>query len=156
MYYSKKIRFLSSGAAVFIAATIFFASDTSHGQVQNSPLGECMAQETTGADREHFAKWIFSVLSQHPIVSENASFGDVEKELINRKTALLMTRLIGEDCAAEARASYNAGGVNAIATAYRVMGRVAVQELFRNDSVVTYGRKYWEYIEDDSFGGILE
>lgn len=129
---------------------------SSHAQMSTNVLGECMAKETTGAEREHFAKWIFSIMANHPVAEQYSRINENERERIDRETATLVTRLIVTDCAEEARTAYGTGGERALMNAFRTMGEIAVQELFRDENVNRRSESWLKYLDEDTFDSLLE
>jgi hypothetical protein len=142
---------------IVVIATLIIAvtSGMSNAQLQTNALGECMAQQTSGADREHFAKWIFSVLALHPVAEPLANVSDGERERIDSQMAMLVTRLIAEDCMEEAKVALNRDEQEFI-NAFRLMGEIAVQELFRDQGVNQASENYIKYLDDENFSFLFE
>ena len=128
---------------------------TTSAQIPNNALGECMAQQTTGAEREHFAKWIFSIMTQHPVARPYSDISANEREIIDKQAATLLTRLITTDCSREARNTYINGGEQAVVNAFKTMGEIAMQELFRNRAVAESAENYYKYLDMDAFNRIF-
>ena len=142
-------------ALLLVIVSLALTMTTTNAQIPNNALGECMAQQTTGAEREHFAKWIFSIMAQHPVAAPYSDISAAEREIIDKQTATLLTRLITNDCSSEARETYINGGDRAIINAFRAMGEIAMQELFRNRAVAESAENYYKYLDMDAFNRIL-
>jgi hypothetical protein len=138
---------------VFLSVAI---ASPSFGQEPANPLANCMAQKTTGADREHFAKWIFAVIAKHPVAAPFSNIEEAERDRIDIKTADLITRLLTDECVDATRTTFRESGEVGVIDAFRVMGEIAIQELFRNDEVLRSSENYVKYLDEDLFSKIFE
>jgi len=138
-----------------IALAIGLTTSPAIAQSPSNALGNCMAQQTTGADREHFAKWIFSVIAEHPVTEPLSNISEGERERIDSKMAILVTRLVAEDCRQEAKTTLDSGGDQEFLNAFRAMGEIAMQEIFRNKRVAQSSENYIKYLDYEDFGDLF-
>jgi hypothetical protein len=118
-------------AAAFVAT---LALPTHAGPYQVA-LGSCMADRTTGKDRKELAQWMFSAMAAHPSM-RNLSNIDLEtRRGIDQAMGRLVTRLVTEDCAKEARELIDKEGGPALGGAFEALGRTAMQELMSDRGV---------------------
>ena len=140
----------------FIALIIALTTPVSYAQTSTTALGECLAKSTSGADREHFAKWIFSIMAKHPEAEPLSDISEGERERIDSQSAMLLTRLITEDCSQEARTTARTGGQRALMKSFKTMGEIAMQEIFRDESVIRSSENYLKYLDDDIFADVFQ
>ena len=143
-----------------IIALIFLifgmSASISNAQTPVTTLGDCMAQKTTGADREHLAKWVFTIMALHPALENLSSISDDERQATDLLTAMLVTRLITENCPREAVTTSRRGGKRAVMKAFNTMGQIAMQELLRNERVASGGEKFAKYIDWNKINSLSE
>jgi hypothetical protein len=98
-------------------------------------LGSCLADKTTGKDRRELARWVYLAMSEHPDMKRLSSIPGDAKEDALKVTGALVTRLLAEDCAAQAREAIKREGPGSFTDAFGVLGRLAMQELMTNADV---------------------
>ena len=126
-------------------------------QSQSDALGTCLADNTTGRDRKDLAKWLFLAMAAHPEITAYAAPDTAAASTESAKTiGGLVTRLLTESCANEAKAAIKSGG-SAFEAAFRKLGEVAMQELMTDKSVTTAIGRFEQYLDQDrikkTFGG---
>lgn len=136
---------------ILSAASVMPAS----AQVPHNALAICIAQQTTGADREHFALWFFAIVSKHPVAAPLANVRQTDHERIDMQTADLIERLLTEDCLEAARITLRRSGEEGLGNAFRELGEIAVKELFRNEEVVKSSMNYMKYLDEDLFSKLF-
>jgi hypothetical protein len=117
------------GAALFCSATPASAD------IYADDLSRCLVRSTSAEDRIAFTQWMFSAMSTNPNVAGLANVTTEQRASYSRTTALLMQRLLLEDCRAETIAAIRYEGEATIATSFEVVGRVAMTELMNDPAV---------------------
>jgi hypothetical protein len=81
-------------------------------------------------------KWVFAALSAHPEMRLDVSITAAQRQESSRLAALLMQRLMIEDCRSEMVAAVKYEGNSAVESAFRVLGEVATRGLMTNAEVM--------------------
>jgi hypothetical protein len=98
-------------------------------------LSSCLADNTTGKDRRDLARWVYVAMSQHPEMARLAAIPAEAKEDAFKTTGGLVTRLLSENCAPQARDAIKHEGTASFKGAFEVLGRLAMMELTTNSDV---------------------
>jgi hypothetical protein len=113
-------------------------------------LQKCLADNTTGRDRKDLAKWVFLSMAAHPEIRQYAA-ADMTAAVdeSSRTMGALVTRLITDSCATEAKAVLGAGGSPAVSfqVAFRSLGELAMQELMADKSVTQSMGLFQRYLD---------
>ena len=105
-------------------------------QDQRDPLGACLADNTTGRDRNDLATWIFLAMAAHPDIRRMAPADLDAVATESAKTmGALVTRLLAESCVEEAKTAAKEGRSSAFVEAFRRLGEVAMAELMADGAV---------------------
>jgi hypothetical protein len=120
---------------LLLAAACVFASTQAMAGPATDALSACLADNTTGKDRKDLVRWIFSAMAAHPQMAELSNVSSGKREEIMVAAGRMMTRLIGEACAAQTRAAVRQDGSVAVSKAFEEIGRLAMQELMTNPKV---------------------
>lgn len=120
-------------------------------------LGTCFVDNTTGKDRKELARWIFMAVTAHPDIRELSAATEEQIVQSNKNMAILVTRLLTENCTAEVRAARNeGGGANTnMFQAFKSLGEVAMQELMGNRNVAKSVGDYVQYLDKKKIEGVL-
>ena len=95
------------------------------------------------------AKWVFFAMAAHPEIKEFARVPEQVKDATDKQIALVVTRLLTEDCLAEAKAGFKQEGQAAIVSAFELVGKVAMQELMTNKDVLESIGDYAKYLDNE-------
>lgn len=98
-------------------------------------LGVCFNDSMTGHERKELAKWIFLGIATHSTIQPFANVTDQDRDDANRFLGALVTRLLTENCPAQAKAAFQDNGAKAFEHAFKVVGEVAMQELMTEPAV---------------------
>lgn len=131
-------------AAVILAAA--FASPATAGPYTDA-LGACLADSTTGKDRKELARWIFAAMSSHPEMRDLSALSAHGREQVFRSAGVLVTRLLSESCAQQARAAMKNEGPSSFEFAFGTLGRLAMQELMTNAEVRASVSGFERYVD---------
>jgi hypothetical protein len=102
---------------------------------QAQALSSCLSDHTSGKERKSLARWIFLAMAAHPEMKDISAATDEAKRLADEFMGKLVTKLISEDCAKEARAAMDKEGGGAMEFAFGSLGELAMQELMTNPAV---------------------
>jgi len=98
-------------------------------------LGKKLVSSTTRAEKALFVRWIFFAMALHPDLKEMSAISPAQREETNRAVAQMMTRMLTETCAVEAKEAVRYEGASAIEGAFNLLGQIAARELFSNPDV---------------------
>lgn len=119
-----------------------------------STLGSCMVDSMTGKERKEMAQWIFFAIAAHPEIKEYSNVPEAIKNTTDMHMAKLVTRLLTEDCLAQAKAAVKQEGNAAIVGAFELVGKVAMQELMRSNEVSNSIGAYAKYLDQEKLKSI--
>lgn len=77
-----------------------------------------------------------------------------DKEAYLESFADIFTRLVTQDCRAEAELAFKYEGAVAAETSFQLLGQVAMEDLMTNPRVDAYFGSLESYIDEDDFDGI--
>ncbi len=106
-------------------------------QTGSTNLGMCLADSTSGKDRQDLGRLIVIAMAQHPAMSDSITVPQARVEQINKTAAQIFERLMAVDCKTELKDTYKSGGAKAIEAAFGVLGKVAVDEVMNDRGVQT-------------------
>ncbi len=138
---------------ITLLSTLLFATPANAGPASDA-LGVCLIDSLNGKERKTLAKWIFLGMAAHPDMSKLA---DVPPELQLETDIFigeLLTRLLTEDCIAETKEAFSTESTLAFATAFELVGKVAMQELMTNTDVSTALTGYNEFVDLHKLGDL--
>lgn len=98
-------------------------------------LGKRLVASTTPAEKRILVRWMFASMSLHPDLKDFVSMTPAQRTDANKAFAKLITRMITETCATEAREAVKYEGASALESAFSLFGQVAARELFANPKV---------------------
>jgi hypothetical protein len=136
---------------LLLGALILISSITTNiyaGQKTNE-LGVCLTDSLTGKERKNLAKWIFFSMSVHPEISIHFKVPEQTIDKNNEYVGNLMTRLLAEDCPNQTKAALKEAGSTAMENAFEIVGRVAMQELMRDQSVTSTIGGFEKYLDTE-------
>ena len=112
-------------------------------------LGTCMIDFLNGRERKELGKWIFLGMSAHPEISQLTNVTGATRDESDQYIGMLITRLLTEDCKAEAKnAMINESSV-ALTSAFELVGRVAMQELMTDSNVSNALSGFEKYLDTE-------
>lgn len=122
------------------------AAPTASAGVFSDELARCLVRSTSKSDKQQLMVWMFATYSLNPAISRYVSISRTERVHINKRTARLFERLIGEDCSSEASKALRYEGFRAFRKAFRVLGRIAGRQMASTPAVSEGMTKFIEYI----------
>lgn len=106
-----------------------------HAGPASDALSACLADKVSDKDRVALARWLYSAMSAHPGLGEEAKITAAEREADNRAVGTLFTRLVSTDCASLFKKSYDTEGEAGSNAAFAQLGRIALQEIMSSPEV---------------------
>jgi hypothetical protein len=119
-------------------------------------LSECIVGNSTGNDRVLVARWVGVSLASAPQLVGVVTVDQAEREQVDRQMAALFTRLITVDCLAQSRSLLADGQADALGSAFRQLGFVAIQELTANPGASAAMESFAGYLEEDAFSALQQ
>lgn len=142
-------------AAFCLIGSALFSGPATAGPAADA-LGVCLGDNTTGKDRKDLAQWIFVAMAAHPEIKPLSAVTEAGRDALDRKLAALATRLLTENCRAEAKAAVTESGNVAIESAFGVLGRLAMAEVMSNPAVSEAIVRYAKYLDQATFESVLK
>ena len=128
--------------------------------VKASPAGEslgvCMVDSLTGKERKQLAQWIFFAMAAHPDIKEFSKVSVEAQSKTNEYIGKLVSRLVTENCSEQLKAAVKEDGQAAIAGAFELVGKVAMQELMSNKEVIASISGYAKFVDQEKLGALLK
>ncbi len=134
--------------AVMIACLL--SSSVQAGRAANI-LGVCLTDSMTGRERKNLAKWIFFAIAAHPEIKSYSRVTETDQDQTNQLVGKLITRLMTEDCPAQAKAALKKDGAAALEQAFGLVGQVAMQELMTDNAVSQSISGFENYLDQAKF-----
>lgn len=98
-------------------------------------LSQCLVKNTDEEDRKSLAKWIFSVIAQHPDIKEFTSITPEQQKAIEKTAIDLFARLITQDCRSEFISVIKYEPEQGIFISFKTLGEVSMMTLMTNPVV---------------------
>jgi hypothetical protein len=119
-------------------------------------LGSCMANSLASNERKELAKWIFFIMSSHPDIQQYSQVTVEARRSTDEYAAKLITRLLTENCATQAKTAVKADGQKALGKAFETVGGVAMQELMSNKEVTTSMLGYTKFLDFNKLSTVIK
>jgi hypothetical protein len=118
-------------------------------------LSTCLADNTTGRDRKEMARWVFVGMASHPEIKTLSNITQAKRDELDKSMAVLVTRLMTESCAVQARSAMEKDGGEAFKVAFGVVGKLAMQELMSNPNVNAAFSDFTKYMDPKKINSAL-
>ena len=118
-------------------------------------LTNCVANNTTGKDRKELAQWVFIAMAAHPEIQPLANVTEASRDKFDKKLAVLATRLIAEQCRAEAKTAIEQEGSESFEAAFGALGKLAMRELMSSPAVNESFTRYTKYLDKSKFNAVF-
>ncbi|MBS1139287.1 MAG: hypothetical protein H6R13_740 [Proteobacteria bacterium] len=93
------------------------------------------------------ARWVFVGMASHPEIKTLSNVTQENRDTFDKTMANLVTRLMTENCLAQARSAMEKDGGEAFKVAFGVVGKLAMQELMSNPNVNASFSDFAKYID---------
>jgi hypothetical protein len=153
-----EIDYMKSTASIYAALVISAGCVTTSSAVAGpaaDSLGVCLSDSTTGKERKDLARWVYIGMSAHPDIQGLSIINDSQREGSDRVIASLVTRLLTENCRAQAKLALEKEGAASFEAAFSSLGRVAMRELMSNQRVNAAFENYAKYLDVNKVASIL-
>ena len=141
--------------SIATALTLTLAS-VAPSYAQSDELGRCMADNTTGKDRKELARWIFISVAAHPNMFDISRVSKDASEQSSRAMAAIVTRLLTESCANEAKAVVKSEGRQGMKRAFEILGQLAMLELTSDKQVSASVGGFERYLDRAKFDAVFD
>jgi|ETNmetMinimDraft_26_1059896.scaffolds.fasta_scaffold26824_1 hypothetical protein len=138
----------------FFVSTICLVSFPATATNDTHIFATCLTDSLNGKERKLLAKWIFAAMAAHPEIIELSSVSADTKNQIDQSVGILITRLLTLDCREELVGAL-AQDPLAIENAFRVVGEVAMVELYSDKSVTSSLTNYIQYVDMKAVNSIM-
>lgn len=122
-----------------------------HANQEAQALGVCLTDSLNGKERKKLAKWIYFGLSAHSTIKPYSTVSENDLEESDKYVGTLITRLLTENCPAQAKSAYDKGGAGAFEYAFGVVGQVAMQEIMAESNVSQALQSFENYLDKEKF-----
>lgn len=114
---------------LFFAAAMAFAlsSGQAFAGVYSDDLGKCLVASSSPKDQVVLMRWLFSAFSANPNLKPMVASTAEQREGYNKDAAVLLQRLLLEDCRKEAVAALKNEGASALESSFAILGQVAAR-----------------------------
>ena len=119
-------------------------------------LGVCLTDSLDGKERKSLAKWIFFGMSTHSTIEQYSNIATEDIESSDRYVGYLVTRLLTEDCPEQAKLAFEEGGTGGLEYAFRIVGRVAMQEIMAEAKVSQSLGAFEKYLDREKFSKVFD
>lgn len=110
-------------------------------------LSTCFSGNNSGKDRKQFARLMFVSMAAHPEMRDLAGPLKDAKEEASREVGKMVTRLLAENCTAQAKAVIKNEGGGSFQESFGVLGQLAMQELMSSKEVSIAIGSFENYID---------
>ena len=141
----------SAGIASALLLALAAAVPQANAGPATDALSTCLADSTTGKDRKELARWVYAGMSAHPEIRNLSKVSPEARDGFDRSIAEILTRLLTENCNAEAAHALKAEGAASFEAAFGSVGRLAMQELMSNAEVKAAFGGYEKYVDQKRF-----
>ncbi|MDN3717750.1 hypothetical protein [Vibrio breoganii] len=147
---------MNKGMRILILCIGLLSTATMQASQEGQDLGVCLSDSLNGKERKLLVRWTYFGLSTHSTIKPYSNISKADIDNTNKQVAVLMMRLITEDCPKEASTAYEANGSKAIEQAFGIVGQVAFQELMNEPSVLQSFEGYLDYIDEDKINKVFK
>ncbi len=145
------MRFLT----IFLLSLAILSPHAAIASPTSDTLGTCLKDNTNGKDRKALARWIFLAISAHPEIRQLSVATDAIRLDSDKGTAVLVTRLLTENCRAETRAVVAKDGNPGLFSAFKLLGEVAMTELMTDPGVSAAISNYAQFVDKKKIEEVL-
>ena len=139
----------------FIAAAICtLFSPTSQAGPFSDQMARCIVDKTTQPEKIMFMQWLYAGMSKHPNLAGMSTISDSQGIRFSQLTADIVIDLMTDRCGHETKQAMRYEGENAAASAFKILGQVAMKELMVDQDVNSFISGLGRYIDEDAFDEI--
>ena len=112
-------------------------------------MAKCLVKSSSADDKSLFMKWLFAAIALHPDVQAMATITPAQRDDLNRRTALLIQKLLTDSCRAAAQQAVRYEGPATIQYAFQVFGQAAAGDLFASPQVAAGMKDLAKYLDKE-------
>jgi hypothetical protein len=135
------------GTALVLIAGLY--SSVASAGIYTDDLSKCLVKSANPDDQILLVQWMFSAFSLHPAVEPLVTLSPQQRDLLNRKSAELLQRLLLEDCRNETVAALKYEGPGAMEAGFKTLGEVAGRGLMTDPRVAQALQGLASYLDRD-------
>lgn len=110
-------------------------------------LSNCLVKSTTATDKKIVLQWTFVALSTHPDLKAYSNVTDVQKDQLDKNLAMVLQRILVEQCSSQTKAVIAAEGVQAVGDSFQELGRTTGEEILENPEVKSQLKGVLRYVD---------
>ncbi|WP_406565317.1 hypothetical protein [Acinetobacter chinensis] len=110
-------------------------------------LSECLVKSTTAADKTAVLQWTFVALSAHPELKKFSNVTEEQKTQLDKNLALVLQRILTEQCSAQTKAVIQAEGIQAVGDSFQELGSITGEEILKTPEVKDQLKGVVRYID---------
>lgn len=149
------MRKIVTALAVSITCSALIPSFVIAGPATDS-LAACLADNTTGRERKDMARWVYAAMSTHPELQGLSTVSDESRDELDKTIAAMFTKLLTENCPAEAKLTVKQDGIAGFQTAFGTIGQLAMQELMSNPKVSASTTNFAKYADQEKINAVFK
>jgi len=119
-------------------------------------LSACAVRSMSEEDNITLTTWLFMAIARHPSVSNLVSITDAQRLENTRKMGALINEILVESCAAETRAAFREGGMEAVYSSFGALGEHAMGALMQNPDVEAAVIQVGAYVDEQRLNALLQ
>jgi len=152
MAFIRRLRLLSLAFAL-----VTIAAGPAQAGPASDALGQCLVGQTTGDERLLMVRWLTLAFARHPAVQDAITEDASKLDDTNRSVAKLVTDLLTNRCAPQAKAAVAEGNDPSVAfqTAFQALGAAAAREVMAAPEVSAAVSGFSSYIDRDALARVL-
>ncbi len=118
-------------------------------------MAKCLVTSTSPQDRILLAKWVFSMMAEHPDVASLANITPAQRQAILKDAAALVQRLLTDSCRSQTKAAVQNEGAGTIQYGFQVLGASAMRGLMTEPHVMESAKSLAQYLDEAKIKDLL-
>ncbi len=118
-------------------------------------MAKCLVTSTSPQDRILLAKWVFSMMAEHPDVASLANITPAHRQAILKDAAALVQRLLTDSCRSQTKAAVQNEGAGTIQYGFQVLGASAMRGLMTEPHVMESAKSLAQYLDEAKIKDLL-
>lgn len=118
-----------------------------HAGLYADDMAKCLVKSTSNEDKTLLMRWLFSMMTLHPQVSDLAMVPEAKRAELSERTAKLIQSLLTKTCLAETREALKYEGPSTIEASFNVLGQVAGRGLLADPEVAAGLADMGKYVD---------
>ena len=110
-------------------------------------LKSWLADNTTGKERKEMAIWVFMAMASHPELKGLSKISETDREKTYQALGGTVNKLLAQSCVEQTRSALKLDGMEAIKSAFGLLGQLAMQELMSNPEVGASFAGFERYVD---------